>query len=75
MARPTSLFETHLPVFKDANVGCINWGLVSGKTQTIYSWKSEEGGPEPEIWFHDIFRPDGSPYLQEEVDFIRKIIE
>ena len=73
MGRPTSLFETHLPVFKEANVGCINWGLVAGKTQTIYPWGSKEGGPEPEVWFHDIFHPDGTPYLQKEVDFIRDI--
>lgn len=73
MARPISLFETHLPVFKETNVGCINWGLVAGKTQTIYPWGSKEGGLEPEVWFHDIFHPDGTPYLQKEVDFIRDI--
>ena len=27
-----------LPVFHKERVGCINWGLVSGKTQTIFAW-------------------------------------
>lgn len=67
-----SLFETCLPVFKRENVGCVNWGLVDGKTQTKYPWNSEEGSPEPETWFHEILRSDGTPYRQEEVDLIRK---
>jgi hypothetical protein len=25
------------------------------------------------MWFHDILRKDGTPYRQEEVDFIRQI--
>lgn len=31
-----SRFESHLPIFRREGVGCINWGLVNGKTQTIY---------------------------------------
>jgi hypothetical protein len=42
-----SRFETHLPVFKRERVGCINWGLVSGRTLTFYPWGSLEGSPEP----------------------------
>jgi len=68
-----SRFETHLPIFRREGVGCINWGLVRGKTQTIYPWGSEEGSPEPETWFHDIFETDGTPYRRDEVDFIRRI--
>ena len=68
-----STFQTCLPVFKQYRVGCINWGLVSGKTQTIYPWGSEQGSPEPETWFHDIFRQDGTPYSSDEVDYIREI--
>ncbi len=74
MARTAgSRFETHLPVFKDEGVGCYSWGLVAGKTQTNYSWKSHKGAAEPELWFHDILRPDGSAYIRDEVDFIRRI--
>ena len=30
-----STFETVMPYFKE-NVGAINWGLVNGRSQTIY---------------------------------------
>ncbi|MBT3283309.1 cellulase family glycosylhydrolase [Candidatus Bathyarchaeota archaeon] len=74
MARTNgSFFKTSLPVFKRENVGCINWGLVDGKTQTKYPWGSEPGSPEPELWFHEIFHGDGIPYLQDEVDLIRRL--
>ena len=73
MARTNgSFFRTSLPVLKRENVGCINWGLVDGKTQTKYPWGSKEGSAEPELWFHEIFCGDGTPYLQDEVDLIRK---
>ena len=64
-----------MPIFKRERVGCLNWGLVSGKTQTIYPWGSPQGSPEPELWFHDIFRPDGSPYDPGELGFIRQIMK
>ena len=32
-----------LPVLHRERVGCCNWGLVSGKTQTIYPWGSAAG--------------------------------
>jgi len=46
---------------------------VSGKTQTIYPWGSPPGGPEPAVWFHDIFRKDGTPYDSAEVELIKKL--
>ena len=75
MARPrNSRFQTHLPIFKKYNVGAINWGLVSGKSNTIYQWsKPIPDGSEPELWFHDIFRKDGTPYDKKETDFIKSI--
>lgn len=68
-----SRFETHLPFFKEQKVSCYNWGLVSGKTNTIYGWESPPGAPEPEVWFHDILRPDGRPFSAEEVALIRRV--
>lgn len=68
-----SLFETHLPIFQKENVGCYNWGLVNGKTQTIYTWEDIGNPAEPAIWFHDIFREDGTPFSTEEINFIRKM--
>ena len=53
-------------------VGAINWGLVQGKTNTIYAWDEPiPSGEEPQLWFHDIFRPDGSSYKQSEIDAIK----
>jgi hypothetical protein len=75
MARTrNSRFESCLPVFKKEKVGCYNWGLVSGKTQTIYPWNSPQGGREPQLWFHDIFRANGTPFDPQEVAAIRKIV-
>jgi Glycosyl hydrolases family 2, TIM barrel domain len=71
-----SKFETHLPIFKKYNVGAINWGLVSGKTNTIYQWDTPiPDGSEPKIWFHDIFRKDGQPYDKKETEFIKQIVD
>lgn len=73
MARTAgSLFETHLPVFQREKVACMSWGLVAGKTQTIWSWKDRGSAGEPEVWYHDIFRRDGSPFDPEEVELIRR---
>lgn len=74
LARTTdSYFETHLPLFRDAGVGCLNWGLVAGRTQTYYPWGSPPGAPEPAVWYHDIFRADGTPYDEAEVELIRAV--
>ena len=71
--RDNSFFQTCLPVFKKYNVGAINWGLVAGKTNTIYAWSNPmPDGGEPPLWFHDIFRKDGSIYKAEEVEAIKK---
>ncbi|MDX1639553.1 MAG: cellulase family glycosylhydrolase [Balneolaceae bacterium] len=100
MARTNgSKFQTHFPFFAEQNIGAINWGLVSGKTQTIYSWQSPRGygeefynrwrgevrevypwedhlkATEPEVWFHDIFRRDGSVFDPAEIELIREYNE
>ncbi|MDE3067080.1 MAG: 1,4-beta-xylanase [Verrucomicrobiota bacterium] len=75
MARPMgSTFNPILGYFKKQNVGAYNWGFVSGKTQTIYPWDSwtRTYTHEPAVWFHDIFRPDGTPYSRQEVQYIRR---
>lgn len=76
MARPRgSTFESILPYFKQQGVDAYNWGFVSGESQTIYPWDSWENAypTEPPVWFHDIFRTDGTPYRQSEVDLIRSL--
>jgi hypothetical protein len=74
MARPReSTFNPILGYLKEQNVGACNWGFVSGKTQTIYPWDSWEKTytAEPTIWFHDIFRQDGTPFDSKEVAYIK----
>jgi hypothetical protein len=77
MARPMgSTFQAILPVAKKYNVAAINWGFVDGKTQTRLpwdSWKKPYTDHEPAVWFHDIFHRDGTPYKQEEADFIAQM--
>ncbi|MFO8001463.1 MAG: cellulase family glycosylhydrolase [Marinilabilia sp.] len=75
MARKhNSLFRNIMPMLKDEKVGAINWGLVDGKTNTKYAWDEKiPDGSEPSLWFHDIFRSDGTPYRQEEVDLIKSL--
>ncbi len=69
-----SWFKNILPLLRDEKVGAINWGFVSGKTNTIYAWDTPiESGEEPRVWFHDIFRKDGSPYDQEELELIKRL--
>jgi hypothetical protein len=70
-------FHTMLPFFKENQIAGYNWGLVDGKTQTIYPWDSwsKEYTSEPDPWHHDIFRKDGSPYKEEEVELIRGLIQ
>ena len=77
MARSVgSTFDTILPIAKQEHVGAINWGLVAGKTQTYYPWESWQHPyilSDPPVWFHEVFRSDGTPYRQAEVDLIRKL--
>jgi len=76
MSRGTGCtFQNILPIFKQHGIGAINWGLVAGKTQTQYPWASwtKQFTSEPELWFHDIFRRDGTPFDKKEVKFISEI--
>ncbi len=71
-----STFEGSLPIAKKYNVAAINWGLVAGKTQTYLpwdSWRKPYTDHEPAVWFHEIFRTDGKPYKEEEVELIKKL--
>jgi hypothetical protein len=69
-----SRFSNILPVLKKEHVGAINWGFVSGKTNTIYAWDTPvPGSEEPKEWFHDIFRKDGTPYKVEEIELIKQL--
>ena len=75
MARPrNSRFVNTMPLLKQENVGAINWGLVEGKTNTKYAWETPlADGSEPNEWFHEVFRRDGSPYRRDETELIKKL--
>jgi hypothetical protein len=76
MARPRgSTFNPVLGYFKQQNVGGYCWGFVNGKTQTIYPWDSWDKNytAEPQPWFHDILRADGSAYKPEESKYIKSL--
>ena len=73
LRRGHSDVATCLPVFHREKVGCLNWGLVSGRTQTIFPWGSPKGAPEPALWQHDLLRRDGTPFDPKEVDLFRQL--
>jgi hypothetical protein len=71
-----STFDGSLPIAKKYHVAAINWGLVAGKTQTYLPWDSWQRPyvlMQPMVWFHEVFRNDGTPYRQHEVDLIREM--
>ena len=69
-----SLFETIMPLLKARKIAAINWGLVAGKSNTMYAWDTPmPDGKEPALWFHDIFRKDGTPYNEKEVQLIKSL--
>jgi hypothetical protein len=71
-----STFQGTLPVASRRHVAAINWGLVAGKTQTFFPWDSWQNpyiGREPSIWFHEVFRTDGTPVNPEETGLIKTI--
>ena len=76
-------FDSILPIFAQNHIGAMNWGFVSGKTQTIYPWRSwvfiirlwdRLWSKEPNPWHHDLLRPDGTAYSNNEIDSIRSQI-
>jgi hypothetical protein len=76
MARPMgSHFDPVLGYFKEQRVGAYCWGFVNGRTQTIYPWDSWEKPytSEPNPWFHDILRSDGTPFDPRETDYIKSL--
>jgi hypothetical protein len=77
MARPQgSTFDPVLGYLKEQKIAAYNWGFVAGKSNTIFAWgtwQKPEPAAEPAVWFHDIFRPDGSVFDPKEVEYIRRM--
>jgi len=80
MARPTgSTIADQLPLFRDRGIGCFQWGLVRGATQTHLPWpealvRRHGGHADRSVWFHDLLHPDGAPYDEAEVQTIAALI-
>jgi hypothetical protein len=71
-----STFASALPVLEKHGIAAYNWGLVAGKTQTNLpwdSWKKPYVDREPEVWFHEVFRGDGTPYRAEETELLKRL--
>jgi hypothetical protein len=67
------VFWNNMPYMKSVGIGAINWGLVHGKTNTVFPWWSQAYSPVPEIWFHDIVYSDGTPFNASEVAGIQQL--
>lgn len=80
MARPVgSRIDDQLALFKSSNVGCFQWGLVKGRTQTNLPWPSDlvaqHGGvADRSVWFHDLFDEDGTAYDPGEIRVLRHAV-
>lgn len=67
-------FQNVMPILKKNNVGAINWGFVAGKTNTIFAWDAPlPNVKEPKVWFHDIYRQDGTPFDKAEIKCIKSL--
>ncbi len=77
MARPVgSRIADQLSLFRDRDVGCVQWGLVQGRTQTWLPWPADlvaahGGDADRSVWFHDILDAAGNPYDPSEVEALR----
>lgn len=65
-------FGNILPIFASNKVSWYQWGLVAGEMQTYMPWGSQKGDPVPEIWQHDVFHKDGTPYNPEELETVKQ---
>lgn len=73
VGRPVNTIYDMYTFCRKENVGVLSFGLFEGKTQLRFHWDSKEGAEEPKVWFHDLFREDGTPYDPKEVEFIKGI--
>ncbi len=68
-----SSFTECLPIMKENNISAVNWGLVSGKTQTVFPWSCLMDTADLSIPFHDVFNQDGTLLVPEEAAVFSKL--
>jgi hypothetical protein len=74
MKRPGLLRGTlaMLAVLFTAATGSAQQAGERWSVERAAAWERETAA-EPLVWFHDIFRTDGTPYRQSEVELIRSL--
>lgn len=79
MARPVgSRIEDQLGLFKARKVGCFQWGLVQGRTQTYLPWPADlveahGGQADNSVWFHDLLKQTGEAYDPSETEKMKSL--
>jgi len=70
-----STFDPIMGYLKEQHVWAVSWGFVSGRSQSIYPWDSwqKKYTSEPQTWFHDVLRADGTPFSDTEAAYIRNV--
>lgn len=71
----SSLFTEQLPLMKMHHIGCYQWGLVKGRTQTHLPWPPLQAA-QPDYkdkWFHDFFHPNGKAYCEKELALLKQL--
>ena len=68
-----SFIQTHLPLWKKEGVGSYFFGFVNGKSQYNFVWEFIKKLPDidTDLWMHDIFHDDFTPYDPEEIEVIK----
>ena len=72
-----SRIADQLALYHRLRVGCFQWGLVRGRTQTYLPWpddvlRAAGGSCVSDVWFHDILHRDGTPYDPAEIDTLAR---
>ena len=71
-----STFNPILKYLKEERIWSCSFGLVAGKMQTWIPWpRIAKDTPNSNIWFHDIFKPDGTPWDPTEVEYIKNVLK
>jgi len=76
--------QTHLPYFKEQNVGSYLWSLVRGRTQTwingtiwkdgaVMGAKKREEAEAQMVWHQDLLYEDGSPFDPAETELMKAL--
>jgi hypothetical protein len=65
-------------MLKERDIGCFQWGLVKGRSQTHLPWPVDllrllGESHQADSWFHDLLDENGRPYDVTETELIRSL--